>query len=82
MCVGKYYKADREDILRAGQSQPPGIDIRDKEKFILDRGKDLVDLGYISNPVDRTLVDFSLLGEVISEHPDLLQSVKVKAKQP
>jgi NitT/TauT family transport system substrate-binding protein len=81
ICVGKYYKASREDILMAGKSQPPGIDIRDKENFILDRSKTLVDLGYLSKPVNKQLIDFSLLGEVINEHPDLLAAVKVKAKQ-
>ncbi|MBI3365267.1 MAG: ABC transporter substrate-binding protein [Ignavibacteriae bacterium] len=33
LCVGKYYKADKNDILLAGQSQPPGVDIRDKKQF-------------------------------------------------
>lgn len=81
LTVGKYYKTDKEDILLAGKSQPPGVDIRDKEQFILDRSKSLVDLGYISSPADKRLIDFSLLQEVINEHPDLLAAVKIKARQ-
>ena len=81
LCVGKYYKAEKNDILIAGQAQPPGIDIRDKKQFILDRSKSLMELGYISKPVDEKIFDFSLLNEVISEHPELLAAVKVKASQ-
>jgi NitT/TauT family transport system substrate-binding protein len=80
LCAGKYYKADKQDILLAGQSQPPGIDIRDKKSFILDRSKSLMELGYIARPIDEGLFDFSLLNEVISEHPDLLAGVKVRAR--
>jgi NitT/TauT family transport system substrate-binding protein len=79
LCVGKYYTMDKADVLVAGQSQPPGIDIRDKKQFILDRSKSLMELGYISQPVGEKLIDFSLLGEVIAEHPELLAAVKVHA---
>ena len=80
ICVPKYYSAAKEDILAAGKSQPPGVDIRDKVQFMIDRSKSLLELGYISKPVDKELFDFSLLEEVIREHPDLWQAVKVKAK--
>jgi NitT/TauT family transport system substrate-binding protein len=79
LCVGKYYTMDKADVLLAGQAQPPGVDIRDKKQFILDRSKSLMELGYISQPVDEKLIDFSLLGEVIAEHPELLAAVKVQA---
>jgi NitT/TauT family transport system substrate-binding protein len=81
LCYRKYYKAPKEDILLAGKAQPPGIDIRDKAGFILERSKSLQDLGYIQKPVDSNLIDFSLLGEVIQEHPELLSAVQVRSGQ-
>lgn len=81
LCYRKYYKAPKEDILLAGKSQPPGVDIRDKVGFILDRSKSLEELGYIQKPVDKNLIDFSLLGEVVQEHPELLAAVKVRSSQ-
>jgi len=79
ICFRKYYKASKEDILLSGKSQPPGVDIRDKEAFILARSRSLQDLGYIQKPVDKSLIDFSLLSEVVQEHPDLLAAVAVKS---
>lgn len=79
LCMNKYYKADRSDILLAGRSQPVGIDIRDKRQFILDRADSLKALGYINGPVDQNLIDFSLLNEVVKRHPELLSAVRVRA---
>ncbi|MFC1771023.1 ABC transporter substrate-binding protein [Candidatus Margulisiibacteriota bacterium] len=78
-CVGKYYKANKEDIVLAGRSQPPGIDIRDKDQFIINRSKSLKELGYIDKNINKDIFDFTLLNEVIQEHPELWKAVKIKS---
>lgn len=79
--VGKYYKAELNDILRAAESQPPGVDIRDKQPFISARFEDLRTLRYVDEDATfEGLVDFSLLEEVISENQDLHQRLRFRAR--
>jgi NitT/TauT family transport system substrate-binding protein len=78
--VGKYYKTDKEDLIESAKSQPPGIDIRDMKSFILDRFKDLKELGYLKIEPDPQLMNFSFLEEVIHENPELYKKLKFKSK--
>lgn len=76
--VGKYYKADEETVLDASTKQPLMVDQRNKQQFMLDRAKSVLELGYISNPLDESLFDWSMLNEVIAENAELYRSVIVR----
>lgn len=78
--VGKYYQTDLEDLVSAAKSQPPGVDIRDKQQFILDRSETMQALNYIEQAAAPELFDFSLLEEVIGENSDLYDKVRVKSE--
>ena len=80
LCATKYYKSTEADIAMAASSQPPGVDIRDQQRFIMNRGSSLLELGYLKHPADTNLFDFSMLTEVIKEHPEIYSQVAVKAK--
>ena len=77
--VGIYYKAEREDIMKAANSQPPGVDIRNKKSFMLERFKDLKELNYIKRDPDPGVMDFRFLEEAIRENPQIYEKLKVKS---
>jgi NitT/TauT family transport system substrate-binding protein len=79
--LGKYYKADLSDVLMAAEAQPPGVDIRSKLSFMVDRFRDLQKLNYVKP--DKTpdgLFDFSLLNEAVREDADVVAKLKFKSE--
>jgi NitT/TauT family transport system substrate-binding protein len=78
--VGKYYKTELASVLQAAKAQPPGVDIRDKRDFMYARADSMMALNYINKKPDDQFVNFSLLEQVISESPELLERVKTKSQ--
>lgn len=76
--TGTYYKADYETVLDASTKQPLMIDQRSRQQFMLDRVQSCLELGYITNAVDESLFDWSLLDEVVAENAELYRSVIVR----
>lgn len=75
--VGTYYKTDLETALDASTKQYLMIDQRTNQQFMIDRSQSMVELGYISKPIDASTFDWSLLEEVIAEEPELYRSLIV-----
>lgn len=81
--VGKYYKAELSDILRAAEAQPPGVDIRNKRSFMEARFRDLQRLGYAkATQTSEGLLDFSYLEAVIRENPSLYEQLGFRSEGP
>jgi NitT/TauT family transport system substrate-binding protein len=78
--IDKYYKTDMDSLIRSAKTQPPGIDIRDQRDFMYSRAVSMKELNYIQTAPDQSFIDFTLLGEVIKESPDLWGKVRVHAK--
>jgi len=77
--IGKYYKTDMDSLLAAAQAQPPGVDIRQHKDFMFGRAQSMKEMGYINGDPKESFVNFSLLEQVISEKPELLERVRVKS---
>ncbi|MBD3885652.1 ABC transporter substrate-binding protein [Phormidium tenue FACHB-886] len=77
--IGKYYKTDMDSLLAAAQAQPPGVDIRQHKEFIFGRAQSMKEMGYITSDPNNGFVNFSLLEQVISEKPELLERVRTKS---
>jgi NitT/TauT family transport system substrate-binding protein len=75
--VGTYYKTDFDTLLDASTKQFLMIDQRRNQQFMIDRSQSMVELGYIRNPIDESIFDWSLLEEVIAEEPELYRSLMV-----
>jgi NitT/TauT family transport system substrate-binding protein len=75
--VGTYYKTDLETLLDASTKQFLMIDQRRNQQFMIDRSQSMVELGYIRDPIDESIFDWSLLEEVIAEEPELYRSLMV-----
>ena len=75
LTTGVYFKASEADVLGASTKQPNIVDQRTKSQFMLDRGKDMVEMGYLKTAPDASIFDWTLLEQVISENPDLYGSL-------
>jgi NitT/TauT family transport system substrate-binding protein len=64
-----YFRGKTEDIVAAGATQRPGVDILNgNEGFMQDRFNDLKKIGYIRSEAEfAPILDLSLLNEVLSE---------------
>ncbi|MGW3622998.1 ABC transporter substrate-binding protein [Streptomyces sp. NPDC000880] len=76
--TGTYFKASLADVLLASTKQPNVTDQRDKAQFMLDRAKNMMELGYLKKLPDEKIFDWTLLEQVIKENPDLYTSLKLK----
>ena len=77
--LGSYYKTDMERGKIAMSKQPSVIDARNQEKFIMDRGQSLMEMGYIKNKPEASVMDWTFLNQVIAENPDLYAKLKYKS---
>lgn len=77
--LGSYYKTDMERGKIAMSKQPAVVDARSQKQFILDRGQSLMELGYIKKAPDASVLDFTLLEQVIAENPELFSKLKYKS---
>jgi NitT/TauT family transport system substrate-binding protein len=77
--LGSYYKTDMERGKLAMSKQPSVEDARNQEKFILDRGQSLMEMGYIKKKPDASVIHWNLLNEVIAENKDLYAKLKFKS---
>jgi NitT/TauT family transport system substrate-binding protein len=78
--IDKYYKTDMASLINSARAQPPGVDIRDQRGFMFSRAQSMKELNYIQADPDQSLIDFTLLEQVIKESPDLWSKLKVHAK--
>jgi len=64
-----YFRGKTEDIVKAGATQRPGVDIlRGNEAFMEDRFNDLKKIGHISSGAEfAQIMDLTLLTEVLNE---------------
>ena len=77
--VGTYYKTTMDAARVALARQPLMVDQRNQTEFIISRGQDLEDLGYIKKLPDARMFDWTLLEQVISENKSLYDSLKLKS---
>jgi NitT/TauT family transport system substrate-binding protein len=77
--VGKYFKASLADVLDASTKQPNVVDQQHKASFMLDRAKDMMELGYLKKQPDQSIFDWSLLQQVIDENKALYNSLQRKS---
>lgn len=77
--VGTYFKTGLADALNASTKQPNVVDQRDKAQFMLDRAKDMIELGYLKKQPDQKIFDWSLLQQVIGENQALYNSLQRKS---
>ncbi|HLY57966.1 MAG TPA: ABC transporter substrate-binding protein [Stellaceae bacterium] len=77
--VGPYYKTSIENARMAMSSQPSVVDNRNQERFILERSRSLVEMGYIKRQPAPDAMVWTLLEAVIAENPALYSSLKYKS---
>lgn len=77
--LGSYYKTDMDRAKIAMSKQPAVVDARSQKQFILDRGQSLMELGYIKKAPDASVMDFTLLEQVIAENAELFGKLKYKS---
>ncbi|SDB21966.1 NitT/TauT family transport system substrate-binding protein [Belnapia rosea] len=77
--VGTYYKTSMENARLASNKQPSVVDARNQTDFILSRVQSLIEMGYAKKAPDRSVIDWTLLEQVIAESPDLYKSLKWKS---
>ena len=77
--VGTYFKTSLADALDASTKQPNVVDQRDKSPFMLERAKDMIELGYLKKQPDQSIFDWSLLQQVIDENKALYDSLQRKS---
>lgn len=77
--VGTYYKTSMENAIIGSTKQPPMVDQRMNTDFILNRTDSLIEMGYIKKKPGKEAIDWSMLEEVISENPELYDSLKIKS---
>lgn len=77
--VGSYYKTSMENARLASSKQPSVVDARSQADFILGRVQSLIEMGYAKNKPDPSILDWSLLEQVIAENRPLYDSLKWKS---
>lgn len=77
--VGKYYKTSMEAAIDASTKQPIVVDQRNQTQFIIERGKSMMELGYVKKLPDEGAFDWSLLDAVIAENKPLYDGLKLKS---
>lgn len=77
--VGTYYKTTLEAATLAQSKQPVMIDQRHNSKFFADRGKSMMEMGYVKKPMPASALDWSLIEQVIKENKPLYDSLRLKA---
>lgn len=77
--VGKYYKTSMEAAIDASSKQPIVVDQRSQTQFIIDRGKSMMELGYVKKMPDEKAFDWSLMEAVIAANKPLYDSLKLKS---
>lgn len=77
--VGVYYKTSMENARIGADKQPPKVDQRAQEEFILTRVQSLIEMGYIKEPPKKDAIDWSLLEAAIAEVPDVYGQLKYKS---
>ncbi|MEA3115003.1 MAG: NitT/TauT family transport system substrate-binding protein [Caballeronia sp.] len=77
--VGKYFKTSYDATLDAAAKQPPMIDQRRNQDFILHRAQNLKDLRYIKRLPGPDIFDWGPLNEVISENASLYSQLQLKS---
>lgn len=77
--VGKYYKAEVDDIMNAASKQPVIVDQRRQQDFMTEGAQSLIDLGYIGSLPDKGAFHWELLDQVVAENKDLYDSLKWKS---
>lgn len=75
-----FYQMTPEELVTAASAQFPQVDILDKQAFIQEKGRALVELGYIQQPTSDSIFDFSLLKEVLAEEKELLGRLRHKSR--
>jgi NitT/TauT family transport system substrate-binding protein len=76
LTTGTYFKSSESDIRAAATKQLTLVDQRSKSDFMLQRGQEMVQMGYLRTPPNASIFDWTLLAEVITENPDLYSSLK------
>lgn len=77
--VGKYYKTSMEAAKDASSKQPIVVDQRSQTQFIIDRGKSMMELGYVKKMPDQNAFDWSLMEAVIAANKPLYDGLKLKS---
>ena len=77
--VNTYFKTSEADVLDASTKQPNVVDQRHNAPFMLDRAKNMVELGYLNKLPDQSIFDWSLLQQVIDENKALYNSLQRKS---
>jgi NitT/TauT family transport system substrate-binding protein len=77
--VGKYFKTSYDATLDAAAKQPPMIDQRKNESFILERAENLKELRYIKKLPGKEMFDWGPLTEVIKENAALYSQLQRKS---
>jgi NitT/TauT family transport system substrate-binding protein len=77
--VGVYYKTSMENARIGAMRQPPKVDQRSEEHFILTRVDSLMEMGYIKKRPKKDAIDWSLLEQAIAEVPDVYAQLKHKS---
>ncbi|MEM7525378.1 MAG: ABC transporter substrate-binding protein, partial [Pseudomonadota bacterium] len=77
--VGTYYKTSMENAIIGSTKQPPMVDQRANEEFILGRTGSLIEMGYIKEKPGKAAINWTMLEEVIAENPDLYAAIKIKS---
>jgi NitT/TauT family transport system substrate-binding protein len=77
--LGTYYKTSKDMATIAMSKQISVVDARNQADFILDRGQTLLEMNYIKKKPDASVMDWTLLEQVIAENPDLYGQLKHKS---
>jgi NitT/TauT family transport system substrate-binding protein len=77
--VGAYYKTSLENARIGAQRQPPKVDQRAEEHFILTRVDSLMEMGYIKKKPGKDAIDWSFLERAIAAVPDVYGKLKYKS---
>lgn len=77
--VGTYYKTSMENARMASTKQPSVVDARNQAEFILGRVQSLIEMGYAKKKPDPSILDWTLLEQVIAENKPLYDSLKWKS---
>jgi NitT/TauT family transport system substrate-binding protein len=77
--VGVYYKTSMENARVGANKQPPKVDQRAQEEFILTRVDSLIEMGYMTEPPAKDAIDWSMLEAAIAAAPDVYSQLKYKS---
>ncbi|SNB73069.1 NitT/TauT family transport system substrate-binding protein [Arboricoccus pini] len=77
--VGPYYKLSLENARIGASKQPPKVDQRAQEDFILTRVESVMEMGYLKKKPGKDAIDWSLLEAAIKESSEVYGKLKYKS---